>query len=240
MGLLLLLSHRLPDWPTSYFWPARQPWKSEWRFETRDNSTHFSKLFLIMVVSISKSPSAHNNLMFFLKRSADLQRLLGIAFKSQKIKLEDKTAENWWRPGAQKDRSTPVVGQSCSVPPRTRLLVQPWVIQVWLIWIRLRCSRYSRYSRRYGRNGSTYRSKYTINLFKNTTFISKRCVFQRWFLSIRSWLSKPKRSCVEFLSSCLTEKTWGTGQHGRKNGPALGNNIHKIIGSQMNKYNRKT
>ena len=180
------------DWPTSYFWPARQPWKSEWRFETRDNSTHFSKLFLIMVVSISKSPSAHNNLMFFLKRSADLQRLLGIAFKSQKIKLEDKTAENWWRPGAQKDRSTPVVGQSCSVPPRTRLLVQPWVIQVWLIWIRLRCSRYSRYSRRYGRNGSTYRSKYTINLFKNTTFISKRCVFQRWFLSIRSWLSKPQ------------------------------------------------
>lgn len=113
----------------------------------------------------------------FLKRSADLQRRLGVAFKSQKIKLQDKTAENLWRPGAQKDRSTPVVGQSCSIPPRTKLLVQPWVIQVWLIWIRLRCSRYSRYSRRYGRNGSTYRSKNTINLSKYTTFISKRCVF---------------------------------------------------------------
>lgn len=88
MGLLLLLSHRLPDWPTSYFWPARQPRKSEWRFETWDNSTQFSKLFLIMVVSISKFPSAHNSLMFlcFLKKVCRFAKKIGCCIQVSKNK----------------------------------------------------------------------------------------------------------------------------------------------------------
>ena len=60
-----------------------------------------------------------------------------VSIPNKKKKLQEKTlqvetAENLWH---GPHGPTPAVGQSCSTPPRTKLLVQPWVIQVW--WKRI-------------------------------------------------------------------------------------------------------